>query len=147
MVRKLDCRQLGNYFFGGSSRRIVSVYAVIRTRTASHAVKLNRFNHMPLTVGDKLGPYETSHLSGKAAWGEVYRPRRTPAARCRDQGQQRSVYRALHASRIAYTGRAEGGLTQWYTRSLDQLGSTLLPDTTLLECRRSTRARRLPSPS
>jgi hypothetical protein len=72
MVRKLDCRQLGNYFFGGSSRRIVSVYAVIRTQTASHAVKLNRFNHMPLTVGDKLGPYETSHLSGKAAWGEVY---------------------------------------------------------------------------
>jgi hypothetical protein len=68
MVRKLDCRQLGSYFFGGSSRRIVSVYAVIRTQTASHAVKLNRFNHMPLTVGDKLGPYETSHLLGKAAW-------------------------------------------------------------------------------
>ena len=52
-------------------------------------------------------------------------------------------YRALHASRIAYTRRAEGGLTQWYTRRLDQLGSTLLPDTTLLDCRRSTRARRL----
>ncbi|HEV8415727.1 MAG TPA: hypothetical protein VGQ49_19205 [Bryobacteraceae bacterium] len=60
---------------------------------------------------------KSSRLSGKAAWA------------------------------IAYTGRAEGGLTQLYTRRLDQLGSTLLPDTTLLDRRRLTRARRLPSPS
>jgi len=32
--------------------------------------------------------------------GEVYRPRRTPAARCRDQGQQRSVLTALGQAKV-----------------------------------------------
>src|SRR6516165_3898591 len=70
---------------------------------------------MSPTVGVKLGSDEILAPIGKGGMGEVYRPRGRPLARCHDQGQQRSVLpSASRASRIAYTGRAEGGLTQWY---------------------------------
>jgi hypothetical protein len=94
-----------------------------------------------------LGPMRFLLLSGKAALARCIahdeRLRRDVAIKVsNDQFTERFARRA-----VAYTGRAEGALTQWYTRRLDQFGSTLLPDTTLLDRRRSTRTRRLPSPS
>src|SRR5215469_5726357 len=70
---------------------------------------------MSPTVGVKLGSDEILAPIGKGGIGEAYNPRGTPLARCHDQGQQRSVLPSVsRASLIAYTGRAEGGLTQWY---------------------------------
>jgi len=102
---------------------------------------------MPQKVGDKLGPYEILAPIGKSGMGRCIAHEQRLRRDVTIKVSNDRFYRALYGSRIAYTGRAEGGLTQWSTRRRDHLGSTFLPDTTLLDRRRSTRARRLPSPS
>lgn len=101
---------------------------------------------MPLTVGDKLGPHEILAPIGKSAWARCIAHKERLRRDVSIKVSNNWFYRALHASRIDYTGRAEGGDAMVQAPP----GSAwfhIFPETTLLERGRSTRARRLPSPS
>jgi Tol biopolymer transport system component/tRNA A-37 threonylcarbamoyl transferase component Bud32 len=49
------------------------------------------------------------------------------------RGRRVSAFLSPDGNRIVYTGRASGGLTQLYTRKLDQPGATLLAGTEILD--------------
>lgn len=73
---------------------------------------------MPLSAGDKLGPYEILSPPGKGGIGEVWRAQSTPESRSRHQDLRPAVHRPGGAPKLL--GRA----TIQTAMTLEQLRST-----------------------
>ena len=82
---------------------------------------------MPVSVGDKLGPYEIFALVGKGDMGEVYRARFAFESGCRDQ-DRRIRWRRVSVAITGYyreSGRAMDRFLRQISRwHFDGLGAT-----------------------